>query len=262
MVKAGELLPATLMRMMGLEPSGGDSGSTSGTSGGGGGGGGGGSSGGGGGGESSEQARRFKAPAEHEAEQKDFDGAVQALLQSGVVVDTGYVDDQRNTDNAWVESRVVHFHCPRELGEVLPLPQPGGQLGAATRELEAATRELRSQLRVKLGGRLGGRLGAEAVSRQSLAARTAEVHVCWLDADRAIEPRYAEMHGRAWVERALAAHARVAEAGGGSEASHIRMEGKKRHTNPTLTRTLTRTLTLTLTRTRTRHGAAHARLQG
>ena len=237
---------------MGLEPSGGDSGSTSGTSGGGGGGGGG-SSGGGGGGESSEQARRFKAPAE----QKDFDGAVQALLQSGLVVDTGYVDDQRNTDNAWVESRVVHFHCPRELGEVLPLPQPGGELGAATREL-------RSQLRVKLGGRLGGRLGAEAVSRQSLAASTAEVHVCWLDADRAIEPRYAEMHGRAWVERALAAHARVAEAGGGSEASHIRMEGMKRHTNPTLvlTLTLTPTITRTRARTRARHGAVHARLQG
>ena len=92
MVKAGEPIPATLMRMMGLEPSGG-----------------------GGGGESSEQARRFKEPAE----QKDFDDAVQALLKSGVVVYTGYVDDQRSTDNAWVESRVVHFHCPRELGEAL-----------------------------------------------------------------------------------------------------------------------------------------------
>ena len=111
-----------------------------------------------------------------------------------MTVYTGYVDDQRNTDNAWVESRVVHFHCPRELGEVLPLPQPGGKL------------------RGKLRGRLGGRLGGEAASRQSLAASTAEVHACWLDADRAIEPRYAEMRGRDWVERALAAHAKVAEA--------------------------------------------------
>ena len=192
MVQAGEPIPATLMRMMGLEPSGGGSGSASGTSGGGGGGSGG-SSGGGGGGESSEQARRFKEPAE----QKDFDDAVQALLQSGVVVYTGFVDDQRSTDNAWVESRVVHFHCPRELGEVLPLPQPGGKL--------------RGKLRGRLGGRLGGRLRGEAASRQSMAASTAEVHACWLDADRAIEPRYAEMRGRDWVERALAAHAKVAE---------------------------------------------------
>ena len=44
------------------------------------------------------------------AKQKDFDEAVQALLRSGVDVYSGYVDDQRNTDNAWVESRAVHFH--------------------------------------------------------------------------------------------------------------------------------------------------------
>ena len=29
----------------------------------------------------------------------------------GVLIFSGYVDDPRNTDNAWCESRAVHFHC-------------------------------------------------------------------------------------------------------------------------------------------------------
>ena len=37
------------------------------------------------------------------------------------VVYTGYVDDPRNTDNAWVETTAYHFHCTRELGGMLPL---------------------------------------------------------------------------------------------------------------------------------------------
>ena len=122
------------------------------------------------------------------AKQKDFDEAVQALLRSGVDVYSGYVDDQRNTDNAWVESRAVHFHvchthrartpdqqapdssatntceprlgqCPRELGEMLPLQQPSSK-----------------------------------ASRRSKAAGAApEVYASWLDANRELEPRYAEM---------------------------------------------------------------------
>ena len=33
----------------------------------------------------------------------------------------GYVDDPRNTDNAWLETTAYHFHCSRELGALLPL---------------------------------------------------------------------------------------------------------------------------------------------
>ena len=33
----------------------------------------------------------------------------------------GYVDDPRNTDNAWLETTAYHLHCSRELGGLLPL---------------------------------------------------------------------------------------------------------------------------------------------
>ena len=33
----------------------------------------------------------------------------------------GYVDDARNTDNAWIETTVMSFHCSRELGALLPM---------------------------------------------------------------------------------------------------------------------------------------------
>ena len=39
----------------------------------------------------------------------------------GVEVYRGYVDDPRNTDHAWMETVAVHFHCPEELGRMLPL---------------------------------------------------------------------------------------------------------------------------------------------
>ena len=35
----------------------------------------------------------------------------------------GYVDDPRNTDNAWVETCAYHFHCSRELGGMLLLDE-------------------------------------------------------------------------------------------------------------------------------------------
>ena len=37
----------------------------------------------------------------------------------GQVVYRGYVDDPRNTDNAWLETTAFHFHCPAKLGELL-----------------------------------------------------------------------------------------------------------------------------------------------
>ena len=35
----------------------------------------------------------------------------------------GYVDDPRNTDNAWFETTVKHFHCNEKLGQKLPLAE-------------------------------------------------------------------------------------------------------------------------------------------
>ena len=43
------------------------------------------------------------------------------LFANGELVSRGYVDDPRNTDNAWMESAVFHFHCTAELGKLLPL---------------------------------------------------------------------------------------------------------------------------------------------
>ena len=59
----------------------------------------------------------FKDPAK----QEKFDELVKVLFAKGVDVFAGYVDDPRNTDNAWMESKVMHFHCSPELGELLPL---------------------------------------------------------------------------------------------------------------------------------------------
>jgi ADP-ribose pyrophosphatase len=35
--------------------------------------------------------------------------------------DQRYVDDPRNTDNAWMETVAVQFHCPLDLGSALVL---------------------------------------------------------------------------------------------------------------------------------------------
>ena len=41
--------------------------------------------------------------------------------KGGEIVYRGYVDDPRNTDNAWMESTVIHFHCRPQLAALLPL---------------------------------------------------------------------------------------------------------------------------------------------
>ena len=43
----------------------------------------------------------------------------------------GYSDDPRNTDNAWMESKVVHFHCSHRLGALLPLKVGKGRRAKA-----------------------------------------------------------------------------------------------------------------------------------
>ena len=61
------------------------------------------------------------------------------------------------------------------------------------------------------------------------------MYASWLEANRELEPRYAEMYGRhgEWVERAIASHAKAAKASSktaSQTASHIQMEGMERHT--------------------------------
>ena len=55
------------------------------------------------------------------AERLRFGRLSDALFKEGVPIYSGYVDDPRNTDNAWMESVAVHFHCPDELGQRLQL---------------------------------------------------------------------------------------------------------------------------------------------
>ena len=50
-----------------------------------------------------------------------FRSLVEQLFDGGKVVYRGYVDDPRNTDNAWMETTAFHFHCEPELGAMLPL---------------------------------------------------------------------------------------------------------------------------------------------
>eukprot|EP00966_Prymnesium_polylepis_P145005 3348480-Prymnesium_polylepis.1 len=55
----------------------------------------------------------------------------------------GYVDDGRNTDNAWHETTVVHFHCARDLGALLPLSAPFTEDGFNVRWLSLRSPEYR-----------------------------------------------------------------------------------------------------------------------
>ena len=43
------------------------------------------------------------------------------LFRNGEVVYRGYVDDPRNTDNAWMETTAFHFHCTDKLARLLKL---------------------------------------------------------------------------------------------------------------------------------------------
>mmetsp|Transcript_44114 Transcript_44114/g.142279 ORF Transcript_44114/g.142279 Transcript_44114/m.142279 type:complete len:324 (+) Transcript_44114:450-1421(+) len=57
----------------------------------------------------------------------------------GKVVYRGYVDDPRNTDNAWMETVAMHFHCSPELGKMLALH--AGDDAADVQWLEVGTPE-------------------------------------------------------------------------------------------------------------------------
>ena len=65
--------------------------------------------------------REFKEETGNLARQEDiaaFDQMTDELFKHGVHVYRGYVDDPRNTDNAWLETSAFHFHCTRTLGEI------------------------------------------------------------------------------------------------------------------------------------------------
>ena len=69
-----------------------------------------------------------------EAKRTQFEMLVDDLFATGQVVYRGYVDDPRNTDNAWMETTAFHFHCNAELGAMLPLH--AGDDAAAVRWLD------------------------------------------------------------------------------------------------------------------------------
>eukprot|EP00310_Coccolithus_braarudii_P004340 CAMPEP_0183379478 /NCGR_PEP_ID=MMETSP0164_2-20130417/125445_1 /TAXON_ID=221442 /ORGANISM="Coccolithus pelagicus ssp braarudi, Strain PLY182g" /LENGTH=315 /DNA_ID=CAMNT_0025557061 /DNA_START=261 /DNA_END=1208 /DNA_ORIENTATION=- len=58
-----------------------------------------------------------------EAERPRFERLAAELFRAdnGREVYRGYVDDPRNTDNAWMETVAMHFHCDAELASLLEL---------------------------------------------------------------------------------------------------------------------------------------------
>jgi len=62
---------------------------------------------------------------------ESFKKLTEQLFQNGTVVYEGYVDDPRNTDNSWMETSAIHFHCSDELGKMLPLHAGDDAVGVA-----------------------------------------------------------------------------------------------------------------------------------
>lgn len=54
-------------------------------------------------------------------QQAQFKVSLEALFERGKEIYRGYVDDPRNTDNAWMETTAFHFHCTDALARRLPL---------------------------------------------------------------------------------------------------------------------------------------------
>ncbi len=54
--------------------------------------------------------------------QKRLDRLVTDLFEHPTELYRGYIDDPRNTDNAWVETTCHGFHCSAELGSLLSFP--------------------------------------------------------------------------------------------------------------------------------------------
>ena len=55
--------------------------------------------------------------------------------------EVGYIDDARNTDNAWLEARCMHYHCTPELARKLALARADASISTGLAEAEAAVVE-------------------------------------------------------------------------------------------------------------------------
>ena len=63
-------------------------------------------------------------PEQRTQEERKVDALLDDLFQDRTeskVVYKGYVDDPRNTDNAWLETVAFHFHCNPEQAQKLKL---------------------------------------------------------------------------------------------------------------------------------------------
>jgi len=67
-----------------------------------------------------------------EDELRVFKEQTEQLFASGKVVYIGYVDDPRNTDNAWMETTATHFHCDAKFGARLSFPTQSVGAGVLT----------------------------------------------------------------------------------------------------------------------------------
>lgn len=83
--------------------------------------------------EFSEEAGNISNPDDKET----FSRLSKELFEGGTIVYKGYVDEARNTDNAWIETTVFHYHCGAELGRLLPLE--AGDDAAAVRWFDITT---------------------------------------------------------------------------------------------------------------------------
>jgi ADP-ribose pyrophosphatase len=61
----------------------------------------------------------------------EFEQNIKQLFETGKIVYRGYVDDPRNTDNAWIETAAFHFHCSEDLALRLHL-EAGDDAAAVT----------------------------------------------------------------------------------------------------------------------------------
>ncbi|KAL1527371.1 hypothetical protein AB1Y20_016041 [Prymnesium parvum] len=68
-----------------------------------------------------EEAGSIQEPEQRQLFRTLVDELFHVGSNTGDVVYRGYVDDPRNTDNAWMESTAFHFHCRPQLGAMLPL---------------------------------------------------------------------------------------------------------------------------------------------
>jgi ADP-ribose pyrophosphatase len=79
--------------------------------------------------EFTEEAGAVTDPAEKELLESMLDELF--APSNGREIYRGYVDDPRNTDNAWMETTAMHFHCPRRLASALRL-EAGDDAGKVT----------------------------------------------------------------------------------------------------------------------------------